>query len=682
MLLKKIILSNIRSYENAEIEFPLGSTLLAGDIGSGKTTILLAIEFALFGLQPGQKGSSLLRNGKNEGNVALELDVEGREIIIERKLKRGKSVTQDYAAITVDGIKQEKSITEIKNIILSLINYPVEFSKKTNLLYKFTVYTPQEDMKQIILETPEIRLNTLRHVFGVDKYKRIKENTTLFTIKLREDIRNKEGIIQDLEDKKRILIEKQNFLQALNSDLITADKAFNDLNKKRKKIEEELTEIEEKIEQKKNYEKEVEKSKILYSGKREMFLSSEKEIENLKEQIEQIKKLPFNEAELENLRKEKQETENKKEEANKKYLEVLSQINSLNIKNAENSKLKEQIMKIKLCPTCLQNVDNNYKENIINKFEKENLENNNKIKEISNLKENLNSEIDNLKNKTYELEGKINEMNLLKAKLENLTEKTEKIKDLEKQKANLEQDLKILDSHVLQLKESILNYSKYDNIYNKKQEEFKSALKVEREADLRLAELKKEIEISEKLIEDIKKEIAEKEITKKQLIYEQELEQWLTENFMNIISLTERNVLLKLREEFSKLFNEWFNILVPDIFTVRLDEDFTPIIEQQDYELDYSFLSGGERTAIALAYRLALNQTINSLLSKIKTRDIVILDEPTDGFSEQQLDKMRDVLLQLKVKQLILVSHEQKIESFVENIIKFKKENGLSRIEI
>ena len=27
------------------------------------------------------------------------------------------------------------------------------------------------------------------------------------------------------------------------------------------------------------------------------------------------------------------------------------------------------------------------------------------------------------------------------------------------------------------------------------------------------------------------------------------------------------------------------------------------IIEQQDYELDYSFLSGGERTAIALAYR-------------------------------------------------------------------------------
>jgi len=80
-----------------------------------------------------------------------------------------------------------------------------------------------------------------------------------------------------------------------------------------------------------------------------------------------------------------------------------------------------------------------------------------------------------------------------------------------------------------------------------------------------------------------------------------------------------------------------------------------------------------------LAYRLSLNQVINSLLSKINTKDLVILDEPTDGFSDQQLDKMRDVLYQLNIKQLIIVSHEQKIENFVENVIRFKKENGVSK---
>ena len=59
----------------------------------------------------------------------------------------------------------------------------------------------------------------------------------------------------------------------------------------------------------------------------------------------------------------------------------------------------------------------------------------------------------------------------------------------------------------------------------------------------------------------------------------------------------------------------------------------------------------------------------------------LILDEPTDGFSEQQLDRMRDVLQQLHIKQLIIVSHEQKIESFVENVIRFGKERGISRME-
>jgi len=110
-----------------------------------------------------------------------------------------------------------------------------------------------------------------------------------------------------------------------------------------------------------------------------------------------------------------------------------------------------------------------------------------------------------------------------------------------------------------------------------------------------------------------------------------------------------------------------------------LSDDFTPIIEQKDYEISYSYLSGGERTAIALAYRLALTHVINSLMSKIKTRDLVILDEPTDGFSSEQLSKMREVLDDLKIKQLIIVSHEQKMEDFVENVIKFEKEYGVSR---
>lgn len=42
---------------------------------------------------------------------------------------------------------------------------------------------------------------------------------------------------------------------------------------------------------------------------------------------------------------------------------------------------------------------------------------------------------------------------------------------------------------------------------------------------------------------------------------------------------------------------------------------------------------------------------------------------------------MRDIFSQLKVRQLIIVSHEQKIESFVDKIIHFKKIEGVTQIE-
>lgn len=206
-------------------------------------------------------------------------------------------------------------------------------------------------------------------------------------------------------------------------------------------------------------------------------------------------------------------------------------------------------------------------------------------------------------------------------------------------------------------------------------------MKQERIADIKVAELKKEIEVFSKQIQELKDRVLKTEEIKEKLNYIMKLENWLSKNFTPLLSSIERNVMIKLKTEFSNLFAEWFSMLVSDTFDVRLDDEFTPIIEYQDYEIDYSYLSGGERTAIALAYRLSLNQVVNSILSKIKTKDVVILDEPTDGFSEQQLDKMRDVLEQLNVKQLIIVSHEQKIEGFVENVIRLKKENGVSMKE-
>ena len=238
--------------------------------------------------------------------------------------------------------------------------------------------------------------------------------------------------------------------------------------------------------------------------------------------------------------------------------------------------------------------------------------------------------------------------------------------------------MQALDQHIMALKKSLFELSKFDNLLRIKEEELRKAFGEEKRVEIGFAELKKEQEFTIREQNRLNEEIRKKEALRVQYIKMLELEKWLSEDFSKLISFAERNIMLKVRDEFSRLFNKWFAMLTTDAFSVKLDENFTPVIIQGDYELDYEFLSGGERTAVALAYRLALNQILNSIHSKIRTRDIIILDEPTDGFSEEQLDKIRDILRELNVHQLIIVSHEQKIESFVDTVIRIKKEGGHS----
>jgi exonuclease SbcC len=682
MIIKRLFIENLRSYEKQEITFPKGSTLLSGDIGVGKTTVLLAIEFALFGLQPSQKGSSLLRTSASAGRVILEFDIEGKNITIERTLKRGKnSVSQEYASLTIDEEIFEGSVTEIKNKVLNLLNYPSEFSKKTNLLYKFTVYTPQEEMKQIILEPGDLRLNTLRHVFGIDKYKRIEENTSLFSSRLREKIRINEGMLYDLEGEKDALKKKQEDLSALKENqkqvILDYEKAII-FKEERKNL---VDEIQEKIEEKKRLQNEKSKSEILISEKKQQMMTLDNSIKTLIIQIEETKKISFNQIEFNALNQRIEFQKNKEEELQKEYIQVISKINSEESRKKENIQLKNKIFGLQKCPTCLQDVSKEYKDNIFNRTNEEIQEIQKNINGLALKKNQLTEQIDLVKKTKDFLTNQKSEKELLKIKLENLKEKESRIFEIENQKKLIKRDLDMLEKHVETIQESVKDYEKYEEIFLQRSKELEEAKQTENKEAIKKAEVNKEVQFCEQQIKEKQALIGKKEQLKQKTEKLREIEFWLSEKFLSLILLTEKQVMVTLKEEFSRLFSKWFGILVSEELSAKLDDNFSPVIEQQDYELDYSFLSGGERTAIALAYRLSLNQVINSFLSKIKTRNLVILDEPTEGFSSQQLDKMRDVLNQLKTDQLIIVSHEQKIENFVDNIIRLRKESGVTQID-
>jgi len=679
MLFKKLFLKNIRSYENLEIEFPKGSVLLAGDIGSGKTSILLGLQFALFGLQPGQKGASILRQGADSACARLEMDIDGESVILERTIRKsGSGITQDSNVLRIGNLREELSTSEMKDRVIRLLNYPKEFVKKSNLLYKFTIYTPQEEMKSIIQERPEVRLDTLRHIFGIDRYKRIKDNSHILLQRIREAIKIKEVLASELNLlKEKFTLENERKI-ALAREINNLNLELRKLSDEKLKSEEKLRSIEKLIEEKRKVDSEIVRIQTLLEGKKDLESRMKKDLILMQRQIH--KKVDFSEEKLRNVMELLEKHRKLFEEKNSRLLELSSRISVLNSRKEAPQKLKDKIMSLENCPTCFQTVSQEHKTKIAKRtqfdIEDINRELEQKMQERRDLVKEIEKERELIKGYESDKEG----LQQDKIKFEHQKTIEVKIKSDAFILDRVSNEIATLKEQIEQLKVRAQSFSESQDDLDSAKREFQRIRDSFRAKEISLAEKNKELEILRRGLEELREEIKKKEKIREQVNYLRELQEWIQEKFIAMINLTEKNVMVKLRNEFSSIFCEWFSILVPDSLSVRLDEDFTPIISNQDYEIEYSFLSGGERTAVALAYRLALNQVLNSLLSKIKTKDIVILDEPTDGFAAEQIEKMRDIFGQLKAEQIILVSHEEKIEGFVDHVIRVKKE-GTSRVE-
>jgi exonuclease SbcC len=89
MKIASIELDNIKSYRRQTIYLTDGVNAIAGHNGSGKTTILEAIGFALFDYLPYPQ-SAFLREGEKTGTVRVRLQLnDGREYEVVRKVGSG-----------------------------------------------------------------------------------------------------------------------------------------------------------------------------------------------------------------------------------------------------------------------------------------------------------------------------------------------------------------------------------------------------------------------------------------------------------------------------------------------------------------------------------------------------------------------------------------------------------------
>lgn len=823
MILKSISLRNIRSYQDQRIDFPEGSTLLAGDIGSGKSSILHSIEFALFGARRDSiSGEALLRKGEKEGEVELSFSLGKDDVTIRRKLKRQQgSVAQDAGFISINNKRIDGTATELKARILDLLGYPKELlTKSKSLVYRYTVYTPQEEMKNIIMESDELRIDTLRKVFGIDRYKRIAENAVVYIRGMKEEKKELAGVAQgidekrkDLENIKRELAVKQEerrsilpLLEAARKKKDSAKqglasieeniKILNDLRKNVEVFDARLSEIV-RVRSRNSSEAEILEAEIQQLNRRleETFLEEkhfppaevvEKEIERRQEEITGLssRKTELNErssqvrkriAELENeisaktgraeVAAEKDvmyralldEVKDKEiiagniDEITRKLEETQQVITELSANRRNSERLKEEIATLDLCPTCRQEVSEVHKRAIIEDEDR-------KIKKLTAELDNITGERNRIsamlkksnarfntlidkERKLAALKVEVSNINTIKKELESirkqhaeldrqrieimseleklderrieklaagldrkktllkeinsytlkqkekkhnlalLADKKKRREDIRKQQEQLKEEVSDINSKKLGLSQQISQNLHIENEYVRKKQEFEDISDEEKRLEIRLGSINKEIEGIESRISMLDKDIGQKQAALDRIAYLNSVQEWLEKMFINLMNVMEKQIMARVHTQFSELFSTWFNLLIEDeSVSVRINESFSPLVTQNGHDISIAHLSGGEKTSIALAYRLALNKVINDIVSTIRTRDLLILDEPTDGFSSEQLDKVRTVLDEVRIKQIILVSHESKIESFVDNVIRLYKNEHVSRV--
>ena len=167
MKIEIVQLENIRSHVKSTVPLTSGFNCLVGGLGCGKSSILYAVDFALFGEAIGRSFEYLLREGEDWGRVTVQFTQNGSTYKLTRGLKRkGKSINQNFEELKL--YEDEKLVASMKTDAIS-----EQFKAITGLdkdLYREIVWFKQEHLKELLDAPPRDRQRRLDELFGLSDY--------------------------------------------------------------------------------------------------------------------------------------------------------------------------------------------------------------------------------------------------------------------------------------------------------------------------------------------------------------------------------------------------------------------------------------------------------------------------------------------------------------------------------
>ena len=682
-MIHSIELIDFLAHHDTKLDFSNDATVFVGQNGAGKSSIIDAITFSLFGAHTRKNNKSLIRRGANKSLVKVDFSANGKNYRTVRQIDAKGTLTaqflekngEDFIPIAEGERKQfGESMTEEVEKVLG-----INFEK-----LKIASIVQQGELNSIIKAKPKEFKELLNTIIGIDRLDVAVESMKEVLKEFRKDIQTKHGF----DDTQIELLE--NRMNEFQNEITNSKPMM-------KKLEEEKQVRETKIIQ---IEQEVEKDSVKEIQLRELEDQKEELLSYAKETIKKIQREVMEEERKVNECKGCFSIVSKRGEIESRLFKLEEELQTISKELVESEKKKIRFeeqgefanrleLKDGKCPVCDSKVDH-----LNPLFQKEHLE-----EEIKT----LDRKISQTKEKQVELEDSIEKINDelreaenadIKLKTHNISTETEleQIAATIKEKVKKIKDIPItinsgqlleassIDAHAKMKYEKILQIEKTTSGFN--QDEFLLKKKDLIQNRDRLRQIDQEFGAISNRIEN-----AEQQLEKNRIILDElnnvrkyviELEN-IQKNVYSIdgpVAKSLRSWALDIISEKASEYLEKLNTKIQRISLSQKTRDVNITCYARSTMLELESLSGGEQVSIALSLRLGMAHLLGA-----SNLNFMILDEPTTHLDSERRKALVGVLSQLASirgeeasMQFIIISHDAEIfeDSSVENIYNFE----------
>ncbi|WP_395845502.1 AAA family ATPase [Cystobacter fuscus] len=165
MILKHLVLHNYRKFRALDIDFPEGLIAIVGRNGMGKSTLIEAVAFALYGTEASRTGATSIRRegaaSSEPCSVTLEFTVRNEPYRVVRKLT-GAHETQEVALYRGGNSQPLASRTKaVQQAIRQLLGMDY-------LTFTRSVLSRQKEVNILSESTPGERKKAIRRMLGIE----------------------------------------------------------------------------------------------------------------------------------------------------------------------------------------------------------------------------------------------------------------------------------------------------------------------------------------------------------------------------------------------------------------------------------------------------------------------------------------------------------------------------------